>query len=78
MTGVGDANMFGTENAMRIWMDPQKLVSYNLTANDIINAIGAQNIQVPLGQLGDRPAIKGQQLNITLQGRSTLSTPRAI
>jgi len=76
VTGVGEANMFGTENAMRIWMNPQKLYSYNMTANDVINAIGAQNIQVPVGQLGDRPEIKGQQLNITLQGKSTLSTPK--
>jgi multidrug efflux pump len=72
--GVGEANMFGTENAMRIWMNPQKLYSYNLTANDVISAISAQNVQVPLGQLGDRPFVKGQQLNITLQGRSTLTT----
>jgi len=76
VTGVGEANMFGTENAMRIWMNPQKLYSYNMTATDIINAIGAQNIQIPVGQLGDRPAVKGQQLNITLQSRSTLSTPK--
>jgi len=74
--GVGEANQFGTENAMRVWMNPQKLYSYNMTANDVINAIGAQNIQIPLGQLGDRPFVKGQQLNITLQGRSTLSTPK--
>src|SRR6266478_9475804 len=74
VTGVGEANMFGTENAMRIWMNPQKLYSYNLTANDIISAIGAQNIQIPVGQLGDRPSVKGQMLNITLQGRSTLAT----
>jgi len=76
VSGVGEANMFGTENAMRVWMNPQKLYSYNLTANDVINAIGAQNIQVPVGQLGDRPSIKGQELNVTLQGRSTLSTPQ--
>jgi hydrophobe/amphiphile efflux-1 (HAE1) family protein len=76
VSGVGEANMFGTENAMRIWMNPEKLYSYNMTANDVINAIGAQNIQVPVGQLGDRPSIKGQQLNVTLQGRGTLSTPK--
>ena len=75
VTGVGEANMFGTENAMRIWLNPQKLYSYNLTANDVIGAIGTQNVQIPLGQLGDRPAIKGQALNVTLQGRSTLTTP---
>lgn len=74
VSGVGEANMFGTENAMRIWMNPQKLYSYNLTANDVINAIGAQNVQVPLGQLGDRPAVKGQELNVTLQGRSTFTS----
>ena len=73
--GVGEANMFGTENAMRIWMDPQKLFSFNMTVNDIIAALQAQNIQVPVGQLGARPAVKGQQLNVTLQGRGTLHTP---
>ncbi len=74
VSGVGEANMFGTENAMRIWLDPQKLYSFNLTSGDVIAAIQAQNIQVPIGQLGGRPSVKGQQLNITLQGRSTLNT----
>ncbi len=74
VSGVGEANMFGTENAMRIWMDPQKLFSFNMTAADVIGALQAQNIQVPVGQLGARPSIKGQQLNVTLQGRSTLRT----
>jgi len=75
VTGVGEANMFGTENAMRIWLNPQKLYNFKMTANDVIAAIGAQNVQVPIGQLGGRPSIKGQQLNITLQGQSTLATP---
>src|ERR1700744_2649003 len=73
--GVGEADLFGTEYAMRIWMDPAKLNSFNLTAGDVITAIGAQNIQVPAGQLGDRPAVNGQELNVTLQGQSTLRTP---
>jgi len=73
--GVGEADEFGTEYAMRIWMDPAKLNSFNLTAGDVINAIAAQNVQVPTGQLGDRPAIVGQELNVTLQGQSTLRTP---
>jgi multidrug efflux pump len=73
--GVGEADLFGTEYAMRIWMDPAKLVSFNLTASDVISAIAAQNVQVPVGQLGDRPAIAGQELNVTLQGQSTLRTP---
>ena len=76
ISGVGEADLFGTENAMRIWMDPQKLYSYGLTANDVINAISAQNIQVPLGQLGDSPSVKNQELDITLRGRATLSTAK--
>ncbi|HYG34881.1 MAG TPA: efflux RND transporter permease subunit, partial [Clostridia bacterium] len=75
LPGVGEAIMFGTQNAMRIWLNPEKLTSFNLTPNDVASAIRAQNTQVPVGQLGGRPAIEGQQLNITLQGRSTLRTP---
>jgi len=74
VTGVGEADLFGTEYAMRIWLNPNQLESYNLDVNDVINAIQAQNTQVPVGQLGDRPAVKGQELNVTLQGQSTLST----
>jgi multidrug efflux pump len=73
--GVGEADEFGTEYAMRIWMDPAKLNSFNLTASDVITAIAAQNVQVPTGQLGARPAVTGQELNVTLQGQSTLRTP---
>ena len=72
--GVGEADEFGTEYAMRIWMDPAKLDSFSLTAGDVIAAIQAQNIQVPVGQIGDLPARHGQELNITLQGQSTLRT----
>ena len=73
--GVGEADEFGTEYAMRIWMDPAKLNSFNLMAGDVTSAIAAQNVQVPTGQLGDRPAVTGQELNVTLQGQSTLRTP---
>ena len=75
MNGVGEADLFGTEYAMRIWMDPAKLNSYSLTAGDVIAAIQAQNIQVPVGQIGDLPAVNGQELNVTVQGQSTLQTP---
>ncbi len=74
VTGVGEADLFGTQYAMRIWLNPGQLESYNLDANDVINAIQAQNTQVPVGQLGARPAVKGQEINITLQGQSTLTT----
>jgi multidrug efflux pump len=75
LPGVGEAIMFGTQYAMRVWLDPDKLNSFSLTPGDVTSAIQAQNTQVPVGQLGARPAISGQQLNVTLQGRSTLKTP---
>ncbi len=75
VNGVGEADLFGAEYAMRIWLDPARLESFNLTAGDVIQAIQAQNVQVPAGQLGARPAMGGQQLNVTLQGPSTLDTP---
>ncbi len=74
VTGVGEADIFGTEYSMRIWMDPSKLEGFNLDPNDVISAVQAQNVQVPVGQLGARPALTGQELNITLQGRTTLRT----
>ncbi|MEO7934612.1 MAG: efflux RND transporter permease subunit [Chthoniobacterales bacterium] len=74
VSGVGEANMFGTEYAMRIWMNPEKLNSFNLTSNDVRSALQAQNIQVPVGQIGSLPAVPGQQLNVILQGRSTLTS----
>src|SRR5690606_33056562 len=57
---------------MRVWLDPDKLVSYNLTPADVNEAIRAQNVQVPVGQLGSLPAVENQQRNVILQGRSTL------
>ena len=70
--GVGEVIQFGTQYAMRIWLDPDNLVSYNLTPTDVNEAIRAQNLQVPVGQLGSLPAVENQQLNVILQGRATL------
>ena len=70
--GVGEVIQFGTQNAMRIWLDPDKLLSYKLTPADVTAAVQTQNIQVPVGQLGQLPAVGGQQLNVILQGRATL------
>ncbi len=72
VAGVGEVIQFGTQNAMRVWLDPDKLVSFNLTPSDVSAAIQAQNTQVPVGQLGQLPAVKDQQLNVILQGRATL------
>jgi multidrug efflux pump len=74
-SGVGNVITFGPAHAMRIWLDPHKLVSYSMTANDVRAAIIAQNSDVSAGQLGALPAVKGQQLNATISAQSRLRTP---
>src|SRR5213595_2578190 len=74
VTGVGEANMFGSQYAMRVWIDPDKLNSFGLTAADVTTAMQNQNAQVPVGKIGDKPAVEGQQLNVIMQGRTTLRT----
>ena len=75
LDGVGQVMAFGTQNAMRIWLDPAELDSYHLTTNDVIAALQAQNAQVSAGQLGGTPSVAGQQLNATITARSLLQTP---
>ena len=74
-TGVGDYQLFGSEYAMRIWLDPAKLTNYGLTPGDVSTAIQAQNVQVAAGELGGLPAAPNQQLNATIIGPSYLQTP---
>lgn len=74
VNGVGNVQVFGTPNSMRIWLDPNKLVSYNMTTLDVRNAIQAQNADVSAGQLGGLPAVEGQQLNATITAQSRLQT----
>ncbi|NML43985.1 efflux RND transporter permease subunit [Ramlibacter sp. G-1-2-2] len=64
--GVGQAQLFGTEAAMRIWIDPQKLVGFNLSAADVNAAIKAQNAQVSAGTIGDLPNVPGQGVSATI------------
>ena len=75
LDGVGELLLFGTQNAMRIWLNPTKLNSYNLTTDNVIAALQAQNAQVSAGQFGGLPAGKGQQLNATVTARTLLQTP---
>jgi multidrug efflux pump len=75
LNGVGDVNVFGSQYAMRIWLDPFRLSSYQLIPRDVIAAIEAQNTQVAAGQIGAQPALPGQMLNATVTARSRLSTP---
>ncbi|KQV85149.1 multidrug transporter [Massilia sp. Root351] len=72
--GVGDVTLFGSQYAMRIWLDPTKLQSYQLTPADVTAAITAQNTEVSAGELGGAPAMPGQQLNATVSAQSRLQT----
>ncbi|GAB0113550.1 efflux RND transporter permease subunit [Acidisoma sp. C75] len=73
--GVGDYQLFGSEYAMRIWVDPAKLYKYALTISDVTTAIAAQNVQVSSGELGGLPAVKGQRLDALIVGPSRMTTP---
>ncbi|AHN26483.1 efflux RND transporter permease subunit [Gilliamella apicola] len=73
--GVGDTQLFGSEYAMRVWLDPNKLNYFNLSIEEIIAAIQAQNAQVTAGQLGALPVTEGQELNATITAQSRLKTP---
>ena len=73
--GVGDVNVFGSQYAMRIWLDPTRLASFQLMPGDVIAAIEAQNTQVAAGQIGGQPAADTQMLNATVTARSRLNTP---
>ncbi|MCH7312634.1 multidrug efflux RND transporter permease subunit AdeJ [Acinetobacter sp. ANC 4805] len=75
VAGVGEVQVFGGSYAMRIWLDPAKLTSFNLTPADVAAAIRAQNSQVAVGQLGGAPATSGQVLNATVNAQSMLQTP---
>ncbi|MFT3858884.1 MAG: efflux RND transporter permease subunit [Aquabacterium sp.] len=64
--GIGQVNLFGTERAMRVWVDPAKLVSYGLNVTDVNAAIRAQNALVPAGAMGERPNLLDQTMTATV------------
>src|SRR4051795_2973187 len=65
INGVGNFQSFGSQYAMRIWVDPMKLNSYQMTMADVTSAVQAQNAQFSAGQIGNLPAPPTQQLNAT-------------
>ena len=74
--GVGDVQLFGSSYAMRVWLDPARLRSYNLVPGDVVNAIRSQNAQISAGQLGQAPANNEKQvINATVTVQSYLQTP---
>jgi hydrophobe/amphiphile efflux-1 (HAE1) family protein len=67
LEGVANVAYMGQRDySMRIWLDPNKLASLNLTANDVVSAISQQNLQVTAGQIGQEPVPAGQQFQLTI------------
>ena len=75
LKGVGKAQLYGSERAMRIWIDPQKLIGFNLTPNDVADAIAAQNAQVAPGSIGDLPGRGTQEITANVVVKGQLGTP---
>ncbi|POW59936.1 hydrophobe/amphiphile efflux-1 family RND transporter [Candidatus Pantoea alvi] len=73
--GVGQVDAYGSQYAMRIWLDPARLIAYSLTTDDVVSAIEAQNAQVAVGQVGGLPSVDKQALNATVNAQSLLQTP---
>jgi multidrug efflux pump len=73
--GVGSIRIFGSQYAMRIWLDPNKLNSYQLSPGDVSAAISAQNNQVAVGDLGGTPSVSGQQVSASMMAQTMMSTP---
>ncbi|KAA1051055.1 multidrug efflux RND transporter permease AcrD [Pseudocitrobacter sp. 73] len=76
VNGVGDIDAYGSQYSMRIWLDPAKLNSFQLTTKDVTDAISSQNAQVAVGQLGGTPSVDKQALNATINAQSLLQTPQ--
>ncbi|HQM65060.1 MAG TPA: efflux RND transporter permease subunit, partial [Acidobacteriota bacterium] len=73
--GVGEVEAFGSQYAMRVWLDPDRLTKYNMTSTDVIAAIRLYNVEVSAGQFGGSPAVPGQRLNASIIVQSLLKTP---
>ncbi|MCU0603400.1 MAG: efflux RND transporter permease subunit [Desulfobacterales bacterium] len=73
--GVGEVENFGSQYAMRIWLNPDRLVDYHLTVQDVVAALRSYNVEVSAGQFGGTPAEKGQRLNASVIVQSLLKTP---
>lgn len=73
--GVGGVNMFGSQRAMRVWVDPAKLQNFNLSFADVNAAISGQNAQLSVGSMGDLPAVQGQTIAATVVAQGQMSTP---
>jgi multidrug efflux pump len=75
LPGVGNANLFGAAYAMRIWLNPDKLRGYGLSASQVLDAIRAQNVQIAAGNIGGEPALAGQGFTATVTAASRFTNP---
>ena len=73
--GVGEVMIFGSQYAMRIWLDPDKLTKYDMTIEDVIAALKSYNVEISAGQFGGAPAVEGQRLNASIIVQNLLRTP---
>jgi HAE1 family hydrophobic/amphiphilic exporter-1 len=73
--GVGDVEVFGSQYAMRLWLDPDRLAQFNMTIDDVVAAVRSFNVEVSAGQFGGIPAVPGQRLNASILVQSLLETP---
>jgi HAE1 family hydrophobic/amphiphilic exporter-1 len=73
--GVGEVENFGSQYAMRIWLDPDKLTGFRMTVEDVIAALRAYNVEISAGQFGGAPALEGQRMNASIIVQSLLKTP---
>lgn len=75
VAGVGRVQSFGSESAMRIWVDPARLLAHSISMTEVTQAIQSQNIQVAPGRLGDAPTVPGQKVSVQLNVSGQLQTP---
>src|SRR5512136_3096157 len=73
--GVGEVMTFGSQYAMRVWLNPDRLTDYRLTVADVIQALQAYNVEVSAGQFGGAPSVEGQRLNVSIIVQNLLKTP---
>ena len=76
LPGVGSANLFGSDYAMRIWLNPNELHAYHMSASAALQAIQGQNIQIAAGSIGAAPAVPGQQTTATVTAQGWFNTPQ--
>lgn len=73
--GVGEVELFGSQYAMRVWLNPEKLTNYRMTVQDVIAGLKAYNVEISAGQFGGAPAVDGQRLNAAIVVQNLLKTP---